>query len=285
MTENQWIGSVEETTFGQAVLERSRQVPVLVDFWAVWCGPCRTLGPILEKLATEMRGRFFLAKIDSDRDPDLARRYGVRGIPSVKLFVDGEVVDEFTGALPEAQVRHFLEQALPGEADKRVGVARLAEQRADWPQAGVLYQEALGLDPEHPGAILGLTRVLIEMGDTEAAQATLGRLKPRDRESVEAKALAARMAFGASQADLERWMAKVAADPDDLGALLGLGEAFVAREQYEEGMERFLEVVRRNRSHGEDAGRKAMLRVFDLLGPGHPLIARYRQRLSALLFA
>lgn len=285
MTESQWIGNVDESTFGREVLERSRQTPVLVDFWAVWCGPCRTLGPILEKLAEEMQGRFFLAKIDSDRDPELARRYGVRGIPAVKLFVDGVVVDEFTGALPESQVRRFLDQALPGEADKLVGVARLAVEMADWDAALERYQAALAHDGEHAGALLGMARVLLELGRNPEAQAFLNRLKPRDREGVEAKALAARLAFGASEVDLEERMARVAADPEDLAALLDLGEALVARERYAEGMEQFLEVVRRDRNFAEDGGRKAMVRVFDLLGPGHPLIPKFRQRLSALLFA
>ncbi|MBF0192352.1 MAG: tetratricopeptide repeat protein [Magnetococcales bacterium] len=285
MSDLSWVGNVEGSTFERAVLERSRSVPVLVDFWATWCGPCRTLGPILEKLAVEMDGRFFLAKIDSDRDPELARRYGVRGIPAVKLFVDGAVVDEFTGALPESQVRRFLDQALPGEADKGVGAARQDEERGEWDQALEGYQQVLRLDAGHAGALLGLARVGMALGRHEEAAAALARLKPRDRESVEAKTLAARLAFTAGEADLETLMAAVAAQPDQLEGVMKLGEALVARERYAEGMDRFLEVVRRDRSFGEDAGRKAMIRVFDLLGPGHPLIPVYRQRLSTLLFA
>ncbi|MBF0614442.1 MAG: tetratricopeptide repeat protein [Magnetococcales bacterium] len=276
---------MDESTFGREVLERSRRMPVLVDFWAVWCGPCRTLGPVLEKLALEMQGRFYLAKIDSDRDPELARRYGVRGIPAVKLFVDGAVVDEFTGALPESQVRRFLDQALPGPADKLVGVGRQAEEGGSWEQAVAFYREALDHDAEHVAALLGLSRGLLELGQNEEAQLTLNRLKPHDRDRVEARTLAARLAFGAAESDLEQWLERVAHHPEDLEALMGLGEALVARERYAEGMERFLEVVRRDRGYGEDAGRKALVRVFDLLGPGHPLIPKFRQRLSALLFA
>ncbi|MBF0627461.1 MAG: tetratricopeptide repeat protein [Magnetococcales bacterium] len=285
MVGSQWVGEVEGSTFEREVVERSRRVPVLVDFWAVWCGPCRTLGPILEKLANEMDGRFFLAKIDSDREPELARRYEVRGIPAVKLFVDGKVVDEFTGALPESQVRRFLDQALPGEADKLVGAARTAEAEAGWAQALTFYQDALTYDAEHGQAMLGMARMLLTLGRAAEAEEVISRLKPRDRESVEAKALIARLAFGAAEADLEGLAARVAAHPDDIEALLTLGEALVARERYEEGLERLLEVVRRDRAFREEAGRKAVLRVFDLLGPGHPLIRQYRQRLSALLFA
>ncbi|MBF0260923.1 MAG: tetratricopeptide repeat protein [Magnetococcales bacterium] len=285
MAESRWIGNVDGGTFAREVLERSRSVPVLVDFWASWCGPCRTLGPILEKLAVEMDGRFHLAKIDSDRDPELARRYGVRGIPAVKLFVDGEMVDEFTGALPEVQVRRFLDQSLPGEADKQVGAARLAEGASDWERAADHYRQALALDETHGEALLGMARVALELGDPDGARTALERLKPRDRERVEAKALIARLAFGAAEADLDSLRGRVAERPEDLEARMALGEALVAREQYAEGMDCFLEVVRRDRSHGDDAGRKALLRVFDLLGPGHPLIRAYRQKLSTLLFA
>ncbi|MEO5346800.1 MAG: tetratricopeptide repeat protein [Magnetococcus sp. YQC-9] len=285
MAESQWIGSVDGRSFEREVVERSRSVPVLVDFWATWCGPCRTLGPILEKLAEEMEGRFYLAKIDSDRDPELARRYGVRGIPAVKLFVDGEVVDEFTGALPESQVRRFLDQALPNEVDKLAGAGRSAENGQAWEPALAFYRQALELDETHGAALLGLTRVLLALGETEAALDALSRLKPKDRESVEARTLAARLAFGAAQADLEVLEARVAASEADLEARMALGEALVARERYAEGMDRFLEVLRRDRTFGDDAARKAVLRVFDLLGPTHPLVRGYRQKLSALLFA
>ncbi|MBF0417127.1 MAG: tetratricopeptide repeat protein [Magnetococcales bacterium] len=285
MVESMWIGNVDGGTFAREVLERSRSVPVLVDFWATWCGPCRTLGPILEKLAVEMAGRFFLAKIDADRDPELARRYGVRGIPAVKLFVNGEMVDEFTGALPESQVRRFLDQSLPNEADKLAGAGRSAEDARAWEQAADCYRQALVLDGVHGEALLGMARVALEMGDADGARASLERMKPKDRERAEAKALIARLAFGAAESDLEALRAQVAGNAEDLEARLALGEALVAREQYAEGMDCFLEVVRRDRGLGDDAGRKALLRVFDLLGPGHPLIRSYRQKLSALLFA
>ncbi|MBF0341080.1 MAG: tetratricopeptide repeat protein [Magnetococcales bacterium] len=285
MAESLWMGDVDGASFAREVLERSRSVPVLVDFWAAWCGPCRSLGPLLEKLAGEMNGRFYLAKIDSDRNPELARRYGVRGIPAVKLFVDGEVADEFTGALPEAQVRRFLEHSLPNEADKLAGAGRGAEEQGMAEQALELYDQALSLDATHGNALLGRTRILLARGKNADAQETLARLKPKDREGVEAKALAARLAFSAGETDLDALKAKVESAPDDPALLLELGEALVARERYAEGLDRLLDVVRLDRAFGEDAGRKAVIRVFDLLGPGHPLIPRYRQRLSALLFA
>ncbi|MBF0125963.1 MAG: tetratricopeptide repeat protein [Magnetococcales bacterium] len=285
MAESQWVVNVEGATFEREVLERSGAVPVLVDFWATWCGPCRTLGPLLTKLANQMDGRFVLAKIDSDRNPDLARRYNVRGIPAVKLFVDGEVVDEFTGALPESRIVAFLDHALPSGADKLARQARALLERSDFPQAERLCEEALSLEPTHAAALLGLTRICLATDRMEQANAAFSRLKPRDRESAEARLVAAKLVFSSSVVDLGPLEESVAARPDDLSARMALGEALVAAERYEEGLIQFLEVVRRDRRFGDDAGRKAVIRVFDLLGPGHPLIATFRPRLSALLFA
>nr|CAX83913.1 Thioredoxin domain [uncultured bacterium] len=274
--------AVDGANFARDVLERSKQVPVMVDFWAAWCGPCRSLGPVLERLAGEYGGGFVLAKIDSDRSPELARQYGVRGIPAVKLFVDGEVRGEFTGALPESQVRRFLDKNLPAAADKLVLEARSA---GDARQAAELYSAALAEDPGHVAALLGLAGLLLDGGENEAAKELFERLKPSERESQAAKLLAARLMFSKVDGDLAQLEAEVADNPGDLGARMALGEALVARERYAEGMDRFLEVVGRDRKFGDDAGRKAMIRVFDLLGPGHPLIGVYRSKLSTVLFS
>lgn len=285
MTETQWVKQVDGSSFARDVLEMSKQTPVLVDFWATWCGPCRTLGPVLEKLANEMQGRFILAKIDSDSNQDLARQYGVRGIPAVMLFVDGAKVGDFTGALPESQVRRFLDKSLPSAVDKQVQQAKVLEARQDLEGAVRLYQAALMDNPAHVAGLLGLTRVLLAAGRMEEAQASFSTLKPHEQESVEARVLAAKLCFSAHAGDTAVWEARVADNPNDLAARLGLGEALIAQEHYEAGLEQFLEVVRRDRKFNEEAGRKAVIRVFDLLGPRHPLVATFRPRLSALLFS
>lgn len=285
MADTQWVKTVDKTSFARDVLEMSKETPVLVDFWATWCGPCRTLGPLLEKLANEMQGRFILAKIDSDRNPELARQYGVRGIPAVKLFVNAVMVNEFTGALPESQIRRFLDQALPSPADKQVGEARKLEEQGNLAAAEGAYHTVLEENPAHAAALLGLTRVLLASNRMPEAAEIFERLKPRDKESVEAKLLAAKLTFSSRSVNTSELIARVRDDPNDLAARLALGEALVAMEQYENGLEELLEVVRRNRQFQDDAGRKAVLRVFDLLGPGHPLIAQFRPRLSAVLFA
>ncbi|MBF0142693.1 MAG: tetratricopeptide repeat protein [Magnetococcales bacterium] len=285
MAQGKWVVDVDARGFQEQVVARSRRIPVLVDFWAPWCAPCRTLGPVLEKLAGQMEGKFLLAKVNSDENPDLGRKYGVRGIPAVKLFVDGRVVDEFTGALPESSVRAFLEKALPSHADRLATQAGECETRGDLIQAGELYGRALEEDSAHPQSLLGLSRILLESGQLEDAVRFLERLPPSWLEKPEAKKIKARLAFQGADAALPPLQAAVARDPGDLGQRLALGRALVAGERYEEALEQFLEVVRRDRAFQEDAGRKAVLEVFDLLGAAHPLVSTYRARLSRLLFS
>ena len=285
MNTSPWIIDVDEEGFAEQVLQRSGSVPILVDFWATWCGPCRTLGPILEKLAMEMNGRFLLAKIDSDKNPALSQQYGVRGIPAVKLFINGAMANEFSGALPESAVRKFLDQAIPPETDRLAREGRALEQQGKQKKALAHYQSALDIDPQHSEALLGMTRLLLAAGDPESAQQTFDRLTPKAAQDVEAKTLRAKLTFAGAGDNLETLQTQVKENPANLEARLALGQALVGVERFVEGLDQFLEIVREDRQFQEDAGRKAVLQVFDLLGPGHPLVAPYRTRLSALLFS
>lgn len=285
MSHSKWVIEVAEANFQQEVLVRSTTTPVLVDFWAPWCGPCRTLGPILEKLAEEMRGRFVLAKINSDKNQTLAQTYKVRGIPSVKLFLDGKLTDEFTGALPESAIRKFLDRALPSAADRCAALGQQLEDQGQLEQATAQYQTALSLDTTHSKSLLGLTRIWINSQRMDEAKATLARLSNQDAESPEAKSLRAKLTFANSSADLNRLQAVVAENPGDHEARLALGQALVGAEMYAEAMDQFLESLRRDKLFQDGAARKAVLDVFDLLGPTHPLVMPYRSKLSTLLFA
>lgn len=284
MTQGKWVMEADQKTFVKVVLEQSRTVPVLVDFWAPWCGPCRTLGPILEKLALEMQGRFVLVKIDSDRNPGLAKQFGVRGIPAVKLVMGGQVVDEFTGAQPESVIRQFLDRGIPSEADRFADQGMMYEEQGDARRALAAYEESLRCRSDHPEALLGMVRVLWEEGREEEARAVMTRLDAKTAEGPQAKALLARMAFATGGASLRALQQAVAAAPGDLAARLQLGKALVASGQHQEGMEQFLEIVRVDREFEEDIGRKSLIQVFDLLGPTSPLVATYRSRLASLLF-
>lgn len=280
MTENDL--DVGLADFEQRVLEESKHRPVVVDFWAPWCGPCKSLKPILEKLAAEYGGKFLLAKVNSDDNQDLATRYGVRGIPSVKAFINGEAVDEFSGALPESEVRAFLDRLLPSPADEmRV---QAAELRGAGDMSGALQKlaEASRLDPAHVGIRLDATEIMLDLGEADEARRLIGNLP--DDADPRVPQLRARLQFmGEAGEDQAALNARVAANENDLEARLKLANLYVAAGQYEVGMDQLLEIIRRDRSFEDDIGRKTLLSVFDLLGSGE-LVGQYRRKLASALY-
>ena len=274
---------VTETNFMQEVIEASHRAPVLVDFWAPWCGPCRSLGPILEKLAAEYQGRFRLAKVNSDENQALAGQFGVRGIPNVKAFVGGKMVDEFTGALPESAVREFIDALLPSPAEPLRLEAQAARARGEADATRKLLLQAIRLDPKHEQARLDLVDVLLDAGDLAEAQRLLGEIadSAKDRSRIDALSARIALAQGApSGADESALNARLAADPADHEARLGLANLLAARQDYRGALEHLLEMVRRDRAFGDDIGRKTMLQVFSLLGPDSELVRTYRGELS-----
>ncbi|HUU62202.1 MAG TPA: thioredoxin [Acidimicrobiia bacterium] len=274
------VKDIDQQAFGQDVLQRSHEVPVVVDFWAAWCNPCRVLGPILEKVAVDHQGAFDLVKVDVDRNPALAAQFGVQGIPTVLAFRDGRPAARFTGALPEEGVRRWVEQILPTEIDGLVDQARDAVLEGDEPVAESLFRRVLEEVPDHAEAGTGLAALLIARGDTEEALILLGRL-PRSAE-VERLESAARVA-AAQGSDLHGLEARVTADPADTLARLELGKALAARSEYEPALDHLLAVVRAGGPQ-RDAARGAMVDVFGLLGNGHPLTALYRRALASALY-
>ena len=267
--------------FAQHVLEESRHRPVVVDFWAPWCGPCKSLKPILEKLAVEYGGKFLLAKINSDDNQELAARYGVRGIPSVKAFIGGELVDEFSGALPEGEVCAFLDRLIPSPADEIRQQAAAARMAGDLSGALQLLAEASKLDPDHLGVRLDAAEIMLDLNEVDEATRLLGSVA--DDADPRVPALKARLQFmGAAGEDEAALTARVAANENDLEARLKLANLLIAATRYEAGMDQLLEIVRRDRSFGDDIGRKTLLSVFNLLGGGD-LVSRYRRLLASAL--
>jgi putative thioredoxin len=282
---NDWTIEAGEENFEADVLERSHDVPVLVDFWAPWCGPCRVLGPVLEKLADEYSGKFVLAKINVDESPSLAGAFGVQGIPAVKLIKDGEIAGEFTGALPEPAVREMLSRYLPSEYDEQADEAADLEEQGKPARAQVIYQSILDVEPNHAKSLLGLGRVLMNAGDRDDALKTLERISPAAEERKIADRLIARLQLqGDQSADEATLRQKLASQPDSLEARFDLAQALAANEKFEEALSEFLNIVKSDRDFRDDGARKAMVQIFELLPPDDPLIDKYRSELAKVLF-
>jgi putative thioredoxin len=280
---------VTRANFDEVVLHASAQQPVLVDFWAPWCGPCRALSPILDRLAEAYAGRFTLAKLNTDEEPEIAARYGIRGIPNCKLFVDGEVADEFTGALPESALRDFLARALPSPAAPLVARAKATLASGDAPAALATLAAAERMAPDDEDVLMTRVEALL-LGDegaaakaaVEALQARSGARAVRDARRLATLAARAALASGAGH-DLGALARAAAASPTDCTAKLEYAKALAANGDYERALAELLAIVRADRTFGNDAGRKTMLTIFDALPPDSDLVRRYRRELASAL--
>jgi putative thioredoxin len=275
------------SSFETEVLAASRETPVLVDFWAPWCGPCRALGPVLEKLEREAAGRWKLVKVNSDESPELSARYGVRSIPYVVAFIDGKPAASFVGAQPEGTLRAFLEKLVPDPSDIELRKARDARAAGDAALAQDHLGHALALDPANDAARLDLVSLLLERNDVAAAREQWGQLSGRapqasGYDTTAARLEAAERATSLPAADeLER---RIAVNPGDLAARVDLAEVRVAGREFALALEQLLEVVKRDRKFGDDIGRRKMLAVFEMAAAEPELVSDYRRRLSSALY-
>lgn len=282
------VGEVSDATFEVDVVEASFERPVVVDFWAPWCGPCRSLGPLLERLAESAKGAWTLAKVNVDQNPSLATRFGIQGIPAVKGFRDGRAVAEFVGAQPEVRVRRFLDQLVPSEADTAAAQGRHLAASGDLHAAEVAFRAALAMTPNHSAATLGLGTVLAEAGRTDEALDVLGTLSPGSPEGREAAPLIARLRLAAGSDGLltdGEAVRALESDPRDPAANLSLGRSLASRGEYAEALAHLLTVVQRDKVFQDGAARTAMVAIFDVLGSDDPLTVDYRRRLSSALYA
>ena len=271
------IVDVDEATFEQAVLLRSHEVPVLVDFWAEWCGPCLILGPMLERMAIEFGGDFLLAKVDVDENPGLSIRFGVQGIPAVKAFRMGEVVAEFVGAQPEKMVRRFLDEVVPSVSDLALGSASSLLATRHWVEASEAYQEILDEDDENSEAALGLVKSLLMQGQGDEALRMLKNF-PAGAEWTEAQKLNVLARFVSNQED-----GSVAAD-DPLILRMDRAASLLRVGNYPAAMDGLLEVLREDKQYEKGLVKDLMLAIFLLLGEDDSLTRDYREELASILF-
>lgn len=283
---NDNLSDVSDESFNADVIERSFHQPVLADFWAPWCGPCRMLGPVLEGLAQEMVGAFHLSKINTESAPRVASEYRISGIPAVKLFIGGKVAAEFTGALPESQVRTFLAEHLPNEASQALGEGRRLLAQGKPAEAIAAFETALQLDSNQHEARIELALLRLEDGDTESVLALLAPIGAHDAHREKADAIAQLVGFATACADaggLETILKQADTGSDTAETSLVRGQCVAVTGRYEEALEALLHSVSVDRKFADEAARKAMLAIFQIIGIRSDVANAFRRRLSIYL--
>ncbi|MBN2329361.1 MAG: thioredoxin [Candidatus Omnitrophica bacterium] len=284
---NPYVIDATLETFESEVLQAPDNVTVLADFWAPWCAPCRQLGPVLEKLAASYSGRVKIVKINTDENEELSMHFGIQGIPAVKVFQQGKLIHEFTGALPEFQIRQILDQFVSSETDD------IASQGLEWLKEGQTekakqcFENAFTIDPDNKKAMLGLAQIAVQEGDWEKAEHMAGAIEITDQEYEEAQGIVNRLEFvkeskasGGSEACAER----LRDDECNLDVRYALACCLAAEQKYQESLEEFLAVIKKNKNYRDGAAKRAMVKVFSIIGQRSALADEYRDKLEWILY-
>jgi putative thioredoxin len=286
MAESPYIFEVTRENYAATVVENSFTAPVLVDYWAEWCGPCQMQLPVLLKLVDEYQGKLFLAKVNTEEQRQLAVEHGIRSIPTMKLYRNGEIVEEILGAQAESTLRNLINRYIERPSDKTRIAALKVWERGNTGEALAMLREAAAGDPDNHALLLDYARIAIKAGELEEAESALGSLPPDVRSEGDAAALQAEMEFARLTHDTpepDTLEERIAANGDDCEARYQLAAHLVTRGEYEAAMDQYLEILQRERSFREDAARKGLLAVFNLLGNEGELVTRYRRRMFNLL--
>ena len=277
---NAVVKDVTDADFKTAVLERSREKPVVVDLWAPWCGPCRQIAPVLERLAEERAEDFELVKINVDENPQTATALGARSIPLVIGFKDGEVASQFVGVQPPAAISQFIDDLSPSEIDRLIAAA---SAESDNDAAKTLLQQAINLDPEHAGTRIAIAKLLMSEGNLDDAREVISKLVANGDEA--ATQLMTRMSLqDAGAIDLATLQATAEAEPDNLDNLILLGRALASSQDYEPALDQLLAAVGKNPGYNDGEARKAIVDILKVLGNEHSLTRVTRTRLARLIF-
>ena len=286
MTDSPYVFEVNQHNFASVVVENSQRAPVLVDFWADWCQPCKTLTPLLTKLAQEYRGGVILAKVNADAEQALAAHFQVRSLPTVMVVWQGQIVEQLVGAQPEAAYRTVIDQLRAKPGDLILEQVETLWRQGRQKQAVELLGEALKQEPDSVELKVALAEKLLQLDRGEKARALLQSLPAEDQVRQPASGLLARLQFAdlaQGAPDLAQLEIQVRATPDDYAARRQLAARYVLAGHYEAALEQFMDILRRNPQFEDGAGRKGLIAIFEMLGNEDPLVITYRRRMFSLL--
>jgi putative thioredoxin len=286
MSESAYIHNVGAQDFQALVIENSYKQPVLIDFWADWCEPCKSLAPVLARLAEEYNGKFILAKVDTEKEQELAAHFGIKSLPTMKVIFNGQIAGERVGAISESEIRALIDPLIISESDKVMDAAMAAHNEGRTQDALDLMNQALANDPANLDLKINIARLVMLQGDMKSASALLDSLSDEESKSDEAVKLRAKINLDTQLEGLpsmEQIESRLADNPEDLEALLDKSHHLSASGLYEQSMEILLEIMTIDRKFQDDAGRKGLLALFDMLGSEQQAVQKYRRKLFTLL--